>query len=259
MNKSLILAAALTSVSACSSNADVDKLEARITVLEQKVKQLDPERSGGPTLADRVATLENGGGKGIRKLGNKGDDAEARKLYSQADAAASKGSVEEAREALATLLKEHSGSRMASQARRMQAELKSIGKEVSNPEIVRWFNGSADDMNLLEGTTLLVFWEVWCPHCRKETPRIQQQWAKDWKNKIKLVGVTQVNRNATDDQVTEFLKENGITYPVAKETGALSRTFAVSGVPAAAAVKDGKIIWRGHPARVNNELIDSWK
>ena len=35
----------------------------------------------------------------------------------------------------------------------------------------------------------------------------------------------------------------------------LSGAYAVSGIPAAALVKDGKVIWRGHPSRLTDELV----
>ena len=57
---------------------------------------------------------------------------------------------------------------------------------------------------------------------------------------------------------TEFIKDNKVTYPTAKENGDLSKHFNVSGIPAAAVVKGGKIIWRGHPGRLNDSMIDGW-
>ena len=38
----------------------------------------------------------------------------------------------------------------------------------------------------------------------------------------------------------------------------MSQHFNVSGIPAAAVVKDGKIVWRGHPARLTDEMIQGW-
>ena len=38
----------------------------------------------------------------------------------------------------------------------------------------------------------------------------------------------------------------------------LAQYFAVSGIPAAAVVKNGKVVWRGHPARINDEMLKGW-
>jgi hypothetical protein len=58
--------------------------------------------------------------------------------------------------------------------------------------------------------------------------------------------------------VRSFVTEKGVQYPVAKENGSLSSHFGVSGIPAAAVVKNGKVIWRGHPARLSEAMLKSW-
>ena len=67
-----------------------------------------------------------------------------------------------------------------------------------------------------------------------------------------------MTRNKTEDEVMTFLKANDVTYPIAKETGDMSQQFNVSGIPAAAVVKDGVIIWRGHPARLSDSMLEGW-
>ena len=58
-----------------------------------------------------------------------------------------------------------------------------------------------------------------------------------------------MSRNKSKEEVMSFLQDKKVSYPNAKENGKLSSHFNVSGIPAAAVVKDGKIVWRGHPAR----------
>jgi hypothetical protein len=74
---------------------------------------------------------------------------------------------------------------------------------------------------------------------------------------MKVVGLTKVNRSSTDDSVRKFITEQAVTYPMGKEKGGnLSTHYGVAGVPAAALVKDGKVVWRGHPARLNDEALN---
>jgi hypothetical protein len=73
---------------------------------------------------------------------------------------------------------------------------------------------------------------------------------------LNIVALTKQTRNITDDQVNEFIKTNALDFPVGKEDGSMSAHFAVSGIPAAAVVKDGKVIWRGHPARLDDAAIN---
>ena len=55
-------------------------------------------------------------------------------------------------------------------------------------------------------------------------------------------------------------KVNGddLNAATAKENGDLSKHFNVSGIPAAAVVKGGKIVWRGHPGRLSDDMINGW-
>jgi hypothetical protein len=73
-----------------------------------------------------------------------------------------------------------------------------------------------------------------------------------------IIALTKVTKSATEESVEAFIKDSKLTFPVGKEPegGPLSAAYAVSGIPAAALVKDGKVIWRGHPARLTDELLE---
>jgi thiol-disulfide isomerase/thioredoxin len=103
-----------------------------------------------------------------------------------------------------------------------------------------------------------VFWELWCPHCRREVPRIQQLHDKFSPKGFQIVGLTKMTRGKTEKEIMDFLAEQKVNYPSAKENGDLSSYFAVSGIPAAVVLKDGKVVWRGHPARINDGMIEAW-
>ena len=72
-----------------------------------------------------------------------------------------------------------------------------------------------------------------------------------------MVGLTKLSRSSTEEKVLEFIKDNNVSYPTAKEDGERSKHFNVSGIPAAAVVKDGKVIWRGHLV-MTDTMIDGW-
>jgi alkyl hydroperoxide reductase subunit AhpC len=137
----------------------------------------------------------------------------------------------------------------------MASEINIIGTPAAPIEADKWFQGQGDFSK--SKATLLVFWEVWCPHCKKEMPKLAEEEAK-WKAKgVQIVAMTKVTKSATDEKVVEFLKENKVKFPVGKEKdGSMSKAYAVSGIPAAALVKDGKVIWRGHPARLDDATVD---
>lgn len=51
------------------------------------------------------------------------------------------------------------------------------------------------------------------------------------------------------DSTWENLQSDGAT---------ISAYFGVSGIPAVAVIKAGKVVWRGHPARISLEMLENW-
>ena len=138
--------------------------------------------------------------------------------------------------------------------KREEAEQAVVGKE-AKLTTVSWIQGQAtlDE----KPATLFVFWELWCPHCKREVPQLQERY-ETYKDKgLNIVGITRLTRDTKPEAMRAFLAEKGVTYPVAQDDGAMSDHYAVTGVPAAALVKEGKIVWRGHPSKLSNEMLDA--
>jgi len=241
-SRSLVLTLALAG---CATADQHQQLEARVAQMEQKVEALEkaPKAAGGAAAAADPAA-----------------EAAAKKLYESISEKVSKGEMEAAKKEMTELTTKYGSTTMAKRARKMAAELEVVGKAVPSDwakNIEKYYQGEGD-INLSTGTTLVVFWEVWCPHCRREVPELKETFSKLNGKGLNVVGLTKITRSATEEKVVEFIKEEGVNYPTAKEDGKLSKEFNVSGIPAAAVVKDGKIIWRGHPARLNDELLTGW-
>ncbi len=138
---------------------------------------------------------------------------------------------------------------------RTKAEMREeavVGKE-AKWDIAEWMQG---ETTLDEGkATMLVFWEVWCPHCKREVPKLEETYRKLKSEGLNVVGITQMTRDTTPEVLAAFLEENQVSYPIARDDGRMGEHYAVKGVPAAALVKDDKIVWRGHPAKLNEEML----
>jgi thiol-disulfide isomerase/thioredoxin len=239
-SRSLVLTLALAGCATADQHKD---LEARVAQMEQKVEALEKAPTAAGTAAADPAA-----------------EAAAKKLYESVSEKVSKGEMEAAKKEMAELTSKYASTTMAKRARKMAAELEVVGKAVPSDwasNVEKYYLGEGD-INLTSGTTLVVFWEVWCPHCRREVPELKATYEKLHGKGLNVVGLTKITRSATEETVVEFIKENEVNYPTAKEDGTLSKEFNVSGIPAAAVVKDGKIIWRGHPARLNDELLTGW-
>lgn len=104
----------------------------------------------------------------------------------------------------------------------------------------------------------MIFRETWCSHCRREVPKLEKIYTGYKDKGLKVIGLTKINKGATPEKINEFIEEKGITYPIAKENGSLSQYFKVKGIPAAALISNGKIVWRGHPSRLPGQLLKKY-
>ncbi len=218
------------------------ELASRVADLEEKVKTLEarPAAPGGAAPA------------------NAEEEQAAANLLKEASQAAEKMDYDGAKKKLAELNSKYGATRAARAAQRLQAELDIIGKDSAEFDVEKWFQGNVASVDGGEAT-LLVFWEVWCPHCKREVPKLSETYNKFSGKGLQMVGLTKMSRDISEEQVTSFLNENSVAYPIAKENGdAMSQHYGVKGIPAAAMVKDGKVVWRGHPARLTDAMIEAW-
>jgi thiol-disulfide isomerase/thioredoxin len=241
MRKMLLSAVALGALAACAPKADHDELAARVTQMEERIATLEarPAGSGG------TATV------------NAADEAKAQDLYAAVNEAIGKGDIDGAKKQLEVLLKDYGSTKTAQRAVRTKRELDLVGTKVSGLTVDEYYVGGEGDVDLASGTTLVVFWEVWCPHCRREVPEMEAL-SKQYDGRMDVIGLTKITKSATPESVKEFITENELTYTLGKENGEASQAFAVSGIPAAAIVKDGTVMWRGHPGRLTEEMIESF-
>jgi len=171
----------------------------------------------------------------------------------------SREQIELAKTKLDEFFKKYNSTKVARRARKLNKEISVIGLDIpTNWGIEKWFQGESEIDLEKQNTTLLIFWETWCGYCRRDAPKFQNLYT-DYKDKgLEVIGLTKVNKTATPEKVTAFIKEESLTYPIAKENGSLTRYFKVQGVPAAALISKGKIVWRGHPSRLPEKLLKKY-
>lgn len=237
-------------LAACATEDQVKKLEERLAATEKKVEELEKR----PASAGRTAPATPA------PQGTPEEEAAADKIYEGLQADMQAGKMADAKAKMEELKTKYPNTSVTARARKIGGELEVIGKDApASMEITKWFQGSASDVNLAsDKPTLMVFWESWCPHCKREVPELEATYEKFHGKGLQIVGVTRVTKSSTDEKVAEFIKEHKITFPMAKDAGSTSAYFGVSGIPAAAVVKGGKIVWRGHPARLTDEMLQGW-
>lgn len=220
--------------------------------LEARVKQLEDDVAEMKAAPPAAAPAPRPGTPPAQDPRNE----EAIALFREANQLIQTGKYEEAKAKITKLTTDYAGTPAARSGGKLKAELDVIGKPMGPLNMDKWYQGETQMAD--SGTTLLVFWEVWCPHCKREVPKLETT-HKEWGAKgLQVIGLTKQTRNITDEQVTSFMKDNAVTYPVGKEDGTVSQYYNVSGIPAAAVVKDGKVVWRGHPGRITDDMIAGW-
>ena len=229
-----------------ASEEEVQELRATIVQLQAELAKLQ----------QRVETLEK---QGVDTQPSAELELEAQEQLRKVMEAYTAGDIERAKVLLEEMDQKYTKTRSYRRAERLSQEIALFGVEAPETlSVEEWFIGNEDSIDLGDGVTILIFWEVWCPHCKREVPSLQETYNKYEASGLDIVGFTKLSRSKTKEEAMEFLQVNGVTYPIAKETGKLSEFFNVSGIPACAVVKDGTVVWRGHPARISDEMIEGW-
>ena len=228
----------------CATADQVKELESKIEKMEEKIVELEK--------APKAATAKTA-------QANPADETAAQALLKEMQEAMGKNDIAGAKAKYAEIEKKYATTRTFKRAAKMGKELEVFGKAApSAMNVEEWMIGDASAVNLSKGVSLLVFWEVWCPHCKREVPNMQKTFDTYSSKGLQMVGLTKLTRGKSKEEAMSFLQEKNVTYPVAKESGDLSKHFNVSGIPAAAVVKDGTIVWRGHPARLTDDMLNGW-
>jgi thiol-disulfide isomerase/thioredoxin len=205
------------------------------------------------TLEKQIQSLQAGGPPGAEL------EQEARNALAAVTQLVSAGRIDDAKAQLRSIGSKYASTRLGRNLQTLARELAVVGLDSpSSWGIEKWFQGQdAVDLDG-DGTVVVIFWESWCPHCRKEVPKLQAMYDRFRHRGLQVIGLTKINRSATEQSVKDIVAQNNVSYPIAKEDGTATKYFAVSGIPAAAVVKGGKVVWRGHPARITDAMLSGW-
>ncbi len=245
MTRSKLLAglacAAVLALGASALLADDSKnLAAKVAALEAKVAELERRVEA---MAPPSPAMEN----------------EARAAVGQINSMMQRGDFASAQKQMDAFKAKYSKTQAYKSAMQLDQELSVFGKAApASWGVEKWFQGESEVDLGSNKPTLLVFWELWCPHCKREVPKMQALYEKYRGEGLQMVGFTKLTRSTTEEGVSQFISTEGVKYPIAKENGTISSYFNVSGIPAAAVVKDGKVVWRGHPARLSESMLEGW-
>lgn len=121
--------------------------------------------------------------------------------------------------------------------------------------IESWFQGERDFApNRL---IVLVSWEVWCPFSQRFVPGVEKLYVGYKDRGVQFLGLTCVSRTATEEKVRRFIQRAGLEFPMARVDDRLNRSLGFYSTPRVVILRDGRVVWRGHPNRLNAALLDA--
>jgi len=136
----------------------------------------------------------------------------------------------------------------------------SSGEPAAALAVAHWVKGESVDVS--SGVHVVEFWATWCPPCRTSIPHLTALQEKFKDRGVNIIGVSD-EELAT---VEAFVNKMGdkMAYTVAIDAGATSKgymgKYGVGGIPHAFVVKDGEIVWHGHPmAKLEAAIEDALK
>lgn len=241
-----------------AGEADGEAREAAVATPDPRSEPRPAREEPRPVGQERPGTA-SGDAAGEVSPATPGEPQGAKALRAAAMDAWRRQDVETARRLLSRLVEEHPSDPAARNARADLRALEVIGKPAPELEIARWFPDDPKPLSSLRGRpVLLVFWATWCPHCRRAMPGIADKYERFRDRGLEVIAVTRHSRGQTDADVTRYIEEKGIPFPVAVDAGGVtSRRYGVSGIPAAALIdRTGKVVWRNHPAQLSDADLD---
>ena len=163
---SIVAMMLLSAPPAFCAEAEIKTLQEKVNALEKKVDRLEHN------FNQRFLTIEKKTPQAQKP------DIELEKTANQAltdiKTLISNEQIALAKAKLADFFKKYGSTRVARSARKLSKELSVIGMDVPKKwDIETWFQ-EKDEIDLeKQNTMLLLFWETWCPHCRRELPKLE--------------------------------------------------------------------------------------
>lgn len=118
----------------------------------------------------------------------------------------------------------------------------------------KWLQGAVEPAN--GKPTLLISWEVWCPYSLAVMQQIQKIQDQYGSRGLQVACLTRLSGSSTEEKVDEYLKREQITVPMAVIGKDVWSFYGFAGVPDAAVVADGSVVWRGHPDGLTPEVLE---
>lgn len=120
-----------------------------------------------------------------------------------------------------------------------------------------WLTGEAPKAWEEGKVYILECWATWCGPCLKAMPHMEELWLALKDEGVCVIGIN-VSDRLNDEQLRDFLAKQTVrpTYPMAVDRKAqMKQLLHFQGIPFACIIKQGEVVWTGHPASLTAERI----
>ena len=159
----------------------------------------------------------------------------------------------EAKIKIAELLRKHGGKSKSKEGKELDLDGKPAGELV----IAKWVKG--EEVDLSEGVNVVEFWATWCPPCRTSIPHLTKLQDRFKDRGVKIIGISREPLKTVEPFVKGMGSEMDYTVAI-DDRDATSREYmgryGVNGIPHAFVVKDGAVVWHGHPMSGLDDAIE---
>ncbi len=183
-----------------------------------------------------------------------------RAMYRIAGIYLSQGKVDVAEQVFGRITAEYPHAYEAQKARKKLEGLGLVGMQASPLSIKEWVGEAPREAAILKDkVVVLSFWAIWCPHCRRNIPRMDRLVEQYGGKGVVVIGITREKTGYESDKIREFIKTHPMRFSTGiDDEGKTSQAYAVSDIPCVVVIdKKGKIRWHGHPDFVQDELLDA--
>jgi len=181
-------------------------------------------------------------------------------LYGLAGVLLGEADLEGAGRAFSEIEERHPKTRLAGKATNRLEGIRLAGSQAPPLQIKKWIGEPPPVGEGFEGkVTLLSFWAIWCPHCRRNIPNMERLLETYAKRGVSVVGITKEKEGYGIEKVKEYIDSHPMSYPTGvDDEGKMSEEMAVNSIPCVVVVDpQGRISWHGHPDYLTDRVLEA--
>ena len=181
-------------------------------------------------------------------------------LYSLGGVLMGEADLEGAASAFSIIEERYPKTQLADKAKKRLEGIQLAGSQAPPLHIKQWIGEPPKEGEEFKGkVTVLSFWAIWCPHCRRSIPNMERLVETYANRGVSVVGITKEREGYEIEKVKEYIDSHPMRYPTGvDDEGKTSEEMAVRSIPCVVVVDpQGRIGWHGHPDHLTDRVIEA--